>query len=174
MDSTADTFSGKRVMPKQNRATSRQDYGTPPVFLQAVVDLLGIASFDIDLAASGDNAVTQPYYTEADNSLVQPWRVGDGWNWLNPPFGNIRPWVEKAVCEAIYCGAKTAVLIPASVGSNWWYDWVDGSAYVHFLNGRLTFVGEATCYPKDCALLLYAPFLCGGSNIWSWNRGNHE
>lgn len=157
-------------MPQQKPGRSKQDYGTPPEFLVAVRKMLGVAEFDIDLAASPINAVVDAYYTETDNALVQPWKLGTGWNWLNPPFANIKPWVEKAACETIQFGVKTAMLLPASVGSNWWSDWVDGIAYVHFLNGRLTFVGQPTCCPKDCALLLYAPFVKGGSNIWAWNR----
>jgi hypothetical protein len=56
------------------------------------------------------------------------------------------------------------------VGSNWWRDNVDGKADVLFLNGRITFVGHNAPYPKDCAILLYAPFLNGNYSVWSWNN----
>ena len=47
------------------------------------------------------------------------------------------------------------MLVPAGVGSNWWKAWVHHKAYVFLLNGRITFVGQPTCYPKDCCLLYY-------------------
>lgn len=157
-------------MPQQKPHRSKQDYGTPPEFLTAVRDLLGIVEFDFDLAASDTNAVCPQYYTEADDSLIQPWKVGIGWNWLNPPFSKIRPWVKKAVDETVGHGAKTAMLVPASVGSTWWHDWVHGFAYVHFLAPRLVFVGETASYPKDLALLLYQPPTIGwgGYSTWGW------
>ena len=82
---------------------------------------------------------------------------------------NISPWAEKAWTEA-QNGAHVAMLVPASTGSNWWRTHVDGKAYITFLNGRVTFVGHSSPYPKDLALLLYAPFLSGGSTVWRWRE----
>ena len=157
-------------MPQQKPGRSKQDYGTPPEFLNAVRRLLGIVEFDFDLAASDKNAVCPQYYTEKDDSLIQPWKVGNGWNWLNPPFAHMYPWVGKSAHAVNLEQAKTAVLVPAGVGSKWWAECVDGIAYVHLLKGRLTFVGETTPYPKDCALLLYAPHVRGGYNVWDWRN----
>lgn len=164
------TIVSGKMMPAQKPGRSKQDYGTPPEFLKAVRKLLTINEFDIDLAANDTNPVCLPYYTEAHDSLAPStaWRVGDGWNWLNPPFAHMYPWVGRAAHEVNFSGAKTAMLVPAGVGSKWWAECVDGIAYVHLLKGRLTFVGETMPYPKDCALLLYAPFVRGGYNVWDW------
>lgn len=97
---------------------------------------------------------------------MQSW-VFDGWNWLNPPFGDLRPWVQKAYQES-RLGARTSMLVPAGVGSNWWRDWVHGKARVLLLNGRITFVGHKQPYPKDCALLLYEPNVIPGYEVWAW------
>lgn len=158
------------AMPKQNPGRSKQDYGTPLEFLAAVKRRLCITDFSADLAASEGNAVAAIYYTVEDDSLKSShkWDFG-GWSWLNPPFSNIAPWVEKASKEAMQ-GANIAMLVPASVGSNWWRDWVEPYAYQSFLNGRLTFVGETTPYPKDCALLLYTPWGFTGHEVWNWGR----
>jgi phage N-6-adenine-methyltransferase len=157
--------------PKQRPFRSRQDYGTPPELLAAVKAYLRIAEFDCDLAASPSNAVCARYFTEADNALVQPWKQGDGYNWLNPPFATIGPWVERAWWQLCASRAQTVMLVPAAVGSNWWRDWVDDNAYVKFLNPRLTFVGCKDPYPKDCALLVYERrvFEDGPSyEVWTW------
>lgn len=153
-------------MPKQKPGRSRQDYGTPPELLYALKKRLHIHEFSIDLAASPENAVASQYYTEADDALVQDW-VFNGWAWLNPPFGDIEPWVAKAANEAEK-GANIVMLVPASVGSNWWSAYVEHYSYQLFLNPRLTFVGETTPYPKDCALLLYTPLGLTGNECWRW------
>jgi DNA (cytosine-5)-methyltransferase 1 len=159
-------------MPRQKPGRSKQDYQTPPEFIAAVKRKLRIREFDIDLAASAENAQAESYIDEEINSL-NPYIYWDeynegGWSWLNPPFSNIRPWVEKAMLST----SKIAVLVPASVGSNWWREYVHEVATVLFLNGRLTFVGASAPCPKDCALLLYN---AGPSAdlyyIWEWQKG---
>lgn len=146
-----------------NKHASRQDWCTPPEFLAAVQRRFG--RIIIDLACTDENAVVRPGLTD---SLVYPWEQiqtpGETLCWLNPPFRDITPWVMKA-SEA---GVRIAVLIPASVGSNWWRDHVHGIAQVHFLNGRITFVGATDAYPRDCALLLYGPGFEADYHVWSW------
>lgn len=152
---------------KFNNGRSKQDYGTPPEFLSKVYRRLGIHGFDWDLAASPENSVAPFLFTEEDNSLIQDWDECYGWLWLNPPFANIEPWVKKASeCKE----SKIALLVPASVGANWWRDYVHNKAHVLFLNGRLTFVGETQPYPKDCALLIYTPYVKGGYEVWNWRE----
>lgn len=153
-------------MPKQKPGKSEQVVCTPPEFLKALKHRLAIDEFIIDLAADEMNTVAASYYDEADDSLTLSWAF-DGWGFCNPPYSHIEPWVKKAYEEA-QTGAKVAMLLPASVGSNWWANWVIGKAYVTFLNGRITFIGHKSPYPKDLVVLLYAPFLDGGSCVWSW------
>lgn len=156
------------TMPLQRPATSEQVVATPPLFLEALKVRLGIEDFAWDLAALADNTVApRGFYSPEENSLDQPWHLHAGWLWLNPPFSDITPWVQKAWDESRQ-GATIAVLVPASTGANWWSHHVLGKAYVTFLNGRLTFVGHTAPYPKDLALLLYAPFLEGGACWWRW------
>lgn len=153
-------------MPKQNRGQSKQDYGTPPELISAVLKKVGIPEFDIDLAASEDNTVAQMYFDEQTNSLVQDWH-NFGWAWLNPPFQDITPWVRKAEEES-RLGAKICMLVPASVGSNWWAQYVDHRAHVLLMNGRVQFVGASDPYVKDCAILVYTKWVRGGQQIWKW------
>jgi len=154
--------------PTQKPSTSRQDYATPAEFINAVKGLLGITDFAIDLAADESNTVCEKYYTIEYDSLKRTgdWKA-DGWCWLNPPFGQCRTWVKKAYEES-QDGAGIAVLAPASVGSNWWRDWVHGKCHVLFVNGRIVFVGHTSPYPKDCALLLYSRSMAPAYSIWTW------
>ena len=157
-------------MPKQKPGKSKQDYGTPPELLAAVKNRLKISGFALDIAATpGVNSVAPLCFCECHLDALAPEQSWgrNGWSWLNPPYADIEPWVRKALDESEK-GAHIAMLVPASVGSNWWYNWVEPYAYINYLNGRLTFVGEKAPYPKDCALLLYTPWGCRGSETWSW------
>jgi phage N-6-adenine-methyltransferase len=162
----------KTRMPAQRPSRSRQDYRTPAEFLDAVRHRLRINHFACDLAAADDNAVAEKYYTEAMDALdpSNGWKVErGGWNWCNPPYADLAPWVQKAHEYSINTFTQTAMLVPASVGANWWRDWVHDKAHVLFLNGRISFDGIAP-YPKDCALLLYTPHTRGGYEIWNWRE----
>lgn len=181
------------MMPKQRPGKSRQDYQTPKELLFAIKKRLQIDEFEIDLAADDTNAVCTPYITEEMDSLVVDWPLTEGgWCWLNPPFGDIEPWVAKAA-NASQNGTQVVMLVPASVGANWWRTWVEPYAYVSFLNGRLCFIPDwetrmvwseelnefggselvrefksPPLYPKDCAVLLYSTWGFLGHEIWSW------
>lgn len=158
------------TMPAQKPHRSRQDYATPPEFMAAVKNLLGISKFDIDLAADDSNHKADVWLHEAMNSLSADWplimanRDMHGWAWLNPPFSNIEPWAQKC-WES---GIKIAFLVPAAVDSNWYRDWVDGKAYVFNLNGRISFDGVGP-YPKDCILAIYGTRFKGEA-VWNWRE----
>lgn len=159
-----------RQPPAQKPGRSKQDYETPDEFIYAVLQRYRIGSFDIDLAASAANAKASVYYTAEDNALVQPWKVGTGWNWLNPEFTNIRPWVAYAYQQMVRYGAQTLMLVPASVGCNWFRDYVDHKSFCHYLNNRITFVGAPNVYPKDCMLIEYSPYadIAARYDVWDW------
>src|ERR1051325_9876694 len=89
-----------RRMSPQPRRGGRQDWRTPEQLLRAVLWLLSVAAFTIDLAATPRNAVTRRFYTRATDALRRTWRVGQGWAWCNPPYANLAPWMAKAVREA--------------------------------------------------------------------------
>jgi phage N-6-adenine-methyltransferase len=152
------------VMPVQKPGRSKQDYSTPDEFIEAVKGLLGISYFDLDLAADESNSKGYRYINEEMDSLSVEWPRLDGWCWLNPPFANIEPWAKKCWTS----GIRAAFLVPASVGANWFRDWVDGKAYVFFLSPRLSFDGKDP-YPKDCILALYGTGMTG-YKCWDWRK----
>jgi phage N-6-adenine-methyltransferase len=169
-------------MPKQKPGCSKQDYGTPPELLHVVRNRLHIKDFDLDIAATKENAVCPYYYSleEGKDAFLNSWQTPEpesGWAWLNPPFGSIKRWIQKAVTEASE-GANIIMLIPASVGAKWWAEYVEPHAYVCFLQGRISFIPTGVegwiheqgkfVYPKDCALLLYTPWGFKGNEVWNW------
>lgn len=75
----------------------------------------------LDAAASADNALCNRYITEEQNTLETPWAdylSNPGYVWLNPPYSDITPFVQKAADESKN-QIGTVMLVPAdtSVGS---------------------------------------------------------
>lgn len=160
------------VMPVQKPGKSEQVVCTPKNFLKAVKNRFYLKEgFAYDLAADADNTVAEQWFDEEADALVQDWHQIKGISWCNPPFGDLEPWVAKAVLEANK-GADLLMLLPASVGSNWWRSFVDSRSRVYFLNGRLTFVGHKSPYPKDLALVHYHRVFmeCPGYTVWNWRE----
>lgn len=155
-------------MPPQKPGKSEQTVCTPTEFLDALKHKLGIKEFSWDLAANKDNAVTHNYWDEEADSLIQEWHKVGGWQYCNPPYADIEPWVAKAYKESTL-GANVAMLLPSSTGANWWKSWVYGKCHIMFMNGRIKFVGHKHLYPKDLVVLLYSPF-AGGDEIWTWKE----
>jgi phage N-6-adenine-methyltransferase len=166
------------AMPAQRRGRSKQDYSTPDVFIAAVKRRLGIEAFECDLAADATNTKAPRYFSLATIDALDPkshWghAIGDGWGWLNPPFDRIDPWVERCAATASAGPTKIALLVPASVGANWFlrHVWRHPRAGVLFLNGRLAFIEgkPEELYPKDCMLVLYGSSFTG-CDVWTWRR----
>jgi phage N-6-adenine-methyltransferase len=153
------------TMPAQKPGQSEQCVGTPWEFINAVDDRFG--QFSWDLAASPVNAKCETYFTEEHNSLIQYWHKIQGNLWLNPPFGDIEPWAAKCCAES-KLGANIFMLVPASVGSNWYKDYVHNRAYVLALSPRVKFVGHAHAYPKDLMLVIYNAWGLVGFDTWRW------
>lgn len=152
-----------RTGPSINRGKSRQDYETPWEFIHAVELRLG--KITADLAASDTNHKAPFYYTIARNSLAQGWHELKGNLWLNPPFGVIGPWAKKCRQE-MDMGARVIMLTPASVGSNWYRDFIHKRALVLFPSPRIQFEGAEDPYPKDLMLSCFGwpvDFEC-----WRW------
>lgn len=159
-----------KKMPKQKPGKSKQDYGTPCPFLNAVKQVYGPIVWD--LAASDHNHKCDNYFTEKHNSLTRPWwaissQNPHGWLWLNPPFARIEPWAKKCYEES-QAGANIIMLTPASVGSNWFAKYCHDKCNVVFLRPRLTFEGAKDPYPKDCMLTIWQKNSTPGYSIWDW------
>lgn len=147
--------------PNSNPAVSdQQSYRTPPDFLAAVERRFD-ALFAFDLAATRTNAVAAGYFDHSagDDALARTWPTivdGDA-AWLNPPFNRAKDFARKA-SESPQC--RTLMLVPASVGTAWFAEYVHGRALVVFLRPRLVFLNaDGTPMPaginRDLMLCAY-------------------
>lgn len=161
-------------MPKQKPpGRSKQDYATPQSFIDALAVRYGGPCL-FDLAASHSNAKAPFFFTEEDDALSKDWtKLGDhpslggkGFVFLNPPFARIEPWACKLANECARLPRWTNMLVPASVGSNWFQQNVHGKLRFEPIP-RLTFVGETTPYPKDLGIVI-AGYGMTGYGFFDW------
>jgi hypothetical protein len=160
------------------RGQSKQDYGTPREFLDAVGRRFGAITFD--LAANATNAVAPAYFGPGsplnEDALDElAFWPNEGVLWLNPPFADIDPsarecatWTKRGAQPP---NARLLMLVPASVGSEWWHEHIRPNADVLFLSPRLTFVGTTDPYPKDLGLCIFDPMRKGLPKVqgrWRW------
>lgn len=153
-----------RNHPQQSAKPHVDDRALPPedfALLHARFD------FTLDAAAAEHNAKTPRFFTAESDGLSQPW---DGERvYCNPPYSNIRPWIEKAWREPT---ALVVMLLPANrTEQTWWQELIepkrdeDGSRLrVEFLKGRMRFikpgaesVGPNERPPFGCCLCIWVP-----------------
>ena len=132
---------------KPNR---REDWGTPPGLFNDLDEILG---FEIDLAATKENALCKEFVSPEQDflSIKSPERLTDGWAWCNPPYGKrgCGAWVKQ-----ILKMRKSVTLVPASVGTQWFAPVWDLASYVFFIRGRLRFVGAPGPAQFDSCLVI--------------------
>ena len=122
--------------------------------------------FTLDAAAAPHNAKLPNYYSEQNCGLSNSWR-GER-VYCNPPFSDIRPWIEKAWSESDHCPVIVMLLPANRTEQTWWQEGVEpyrdrhSILRVEFLPGRLRFLspGESTVKPNSrppfgCCLLIW-------------------
>jgi phage N-6-adenine-methyltransferase len=126
---------GAGEMINKGLFTSNTDnWGTPQEFFNKFNAMF---DFQLDVAASAENAKCARFFSKEDNGLVQEW---SNRNWMNPPYGReITEWVQKADEEAKK-GNLTVALLPARTDTKWFNDFCKHWHYI-FIRGRLKFGG---------------------------------
>lgn len=124
--------------------------------------------FTIDVAATAQNRKCGRYFSIEDNGLAQSWAREHVW--CNPPYSNIRPWVEKAWKEQPEAGLIVMLLPANRTEQAWWQECVEpfrdrlGSPLrTEFIKGRLRFIGPGAVGvgpnerpPFGCVLLVWS------------------
>lgn len=145
--------------PQQKRKDKVDDRCTPPELFGPLAERFG--GFTLDVAAAPHNAKCERFFTIEDDGLAQSWageRV-----WCNPPYSDIRPWVEKAWAEWCWLGPNRPELIVILLPANrteqaWWQDLVETerldplcSLRVEFLRCRQRFIrpGQTEVGPNE-------------------------
>ena len=135
----------------QGMMTSNSDEWTTPSALFRALDRR--FGFELDPAATAENALCPMYFTKEDSGLLKSWRP---WRtFVNPPYSAIRPWMRKCAQEAEKGCPLICALIPARTDTFWWHEYVMTADLIHFLKGRLKFGDGAGSAPFPSALAFW-------------------
>lgn len=142
------------INEQKRKNATKDDWETPQDFFDK---LNAVFDFGIDLAASAENAKCSWYTTDFfafDKRLLKQYpRM---WCWCNPPYSRQEGGIEVWVREVEERCTNAVMLIPASVGSQYWHDSVWTLAdYVCLLRGRINFSESKQSPMFDSALVIF-------------------
>lgn len=91
--------------------------------------------FTLDPCAVAENAKCEKFFSPEDDGLLQDW--GGYTIFCNPPFSQMKRWVEKCSLEAGKENTKVVMLIPARTDTSYFHDYIYHKAEIRFIRGRL-------------------------------------
>lgn len=110
--------------------------------------------FDLDPCCRIETAKAPKFFTKKENGLCQSWH---GRVFLNPPYSNPKPWLEKANAETRFGNAYIVIaLLPVRTDTKWFHDTVLGHSEIRFIKGRIKWIGwkgTPIPNPKDPSML---------------------
>lgn len=123
--------------------------------------------FTLDAAASHDNHLCERYFTLEEDGLQQSW--GQERVWCNPPYSDMRSWVDKAWFEFSLSCPLIVMLAPANrTEQRWWQEAIEPARdrgdmlTTEFLPRRINFGSKdnlgawsASSAPFGCVLLIW-------------------
>lgn len=98
--------------------------------------------FELDAAATDENALCKKYFTVKDDALIQDWSMYKT-VWMNPPYGRILGKFVKKAYEESTKGIIVVCLIPSRTDTKYFHDYCLKYGKIEFLKGRLKFVNRA-------------------------------
>lgn len=148
---------GNRYAGSKTPDVVRDLWATDREVIEFMEDRYG--AYDLDAAASKENAVCEKFYDEKTDCLKRWWGKGKH-VWLNPPYSSPDPFVKKAI-EQMEHGNQIDMLLPADPSTAWFAEarrnaaeviWIEGDLYEideveYCRSGRLSFISGLTGEP---------------------------
>lgn len=130
-----------------------RDLWQTPKWLFNYFDRLA-GGFEIDAAASKENALCETFWTEQDDALSFDWPK-KAKIWLNPPYSKPIPWVEHVVSQVQMHRCHVYMILPDDVSTAWFRHAIDHAAEAYMLvhngergsaerSGRVRFINALT------------------------------
>lgn len=89
----------------------------------------------------------------SENGLLREWKSPC---FVNPPYSDIYPWMEKASLEA-EAGKTVVLLVPARTCTRWWHQFALKASEIRFIRGRLKFGTATTGAPFPSCIVVFRP-----------------
>ncbi len=122
----------------RSKAGSKQDYATPWWLYKWIDTTWG--PFILDAAATAENKKCEQYYNVEVDGLCAPWVDG---TFINPPWGDITPWVRRADAVGTSKDKRVALLLPSNGMTSLWYRTVAANCATKILAPRIDYGGGA-------------------------------
>ena len=87
------------------------------------------------------------------NGLLREW---NGPCFVNPPYSDIEPWMEKAMLESQQ-GKTVVLLVPSRTCTKWWHNFAMRASEIRFIRGRLKFGNAKTNAPFPSCVVIFKP-----------------
>ncbi len=132
-------------------SSSQTEYETPDDFFECWNRRF---KFTMDVCATQNNTKCETYITPEMDALTQTW---DGKTcWMNPPYGReIGKWVKKACDEWEQGDCTVVALLPSRTDTKWWHEYIMDACEVHFVVGRIKFLGGEHPAPFPSAVVVW-------------------
>jgi hypothetical protein len=124
------------------KSARRQNWTTPHSLFDKLHEEF---QFTLDGASDSTNGLLDKSATVREPQFWLGERV-----FCNPPWSDIRPYVEQAALADL-----AVLLVPARCNSRWFHRALELGAEVRFFLGRPRFGGASSNSPVDCVLLIF-------------------
>ena len=112
------------------------EWETPPEVFEPLNEEF---NFELDVAATEQNAKCPRFFTREQDGLKQDWKANAVW--CNPPYSQVSKWVKKAYEEVRKGNAKKVVmLVFAKTDTRWFHEYIYHKAEIRFIKGRVKFL----------------------------------
>lgn len=131
-------------MKMNQKGHTNDDFCTPVYIFRQLDDIF---HFNMDVAATENNALCQDFYTKADNALIHPWI---GRCFCNPPFSLKAEFIKKGVEELTkgYLAICVMILPLNCMDTKVWHEYIEGKFHYEILKGRIAFIDPETLSPR--------------------------
>uniref|UniRef100_A0AAU6PXL5 DNA adenine methyltransferase n=1 Tax=Escherichia phage ETEP102 TaxID=3117680 RepID=A0AAU6PXL5_9CAUD len=136
-----DTFyhvTGKRYAGSKTPDAVRDLWATDRELISWMESRYG--KYDIDAAASANNAVCEKFYSEQLNCL-KIWWGRNKHIWLNPPYSHPDPFVKKAI-EQMEHGNQIDMLLPGDNSTAWFAEARRNAAEIIWIEAEITEIDQ--------------------------------
>lgn len=132
-------------------SSGRDEYQTPPALFRALDDEF---MFDLDLAATEENALCHPYCSEpcygSESNCGCGLHAGltDRRIFCNPPYSDLRPWAARF--GELGLENMVAAILPVDPTTRWWATMIETVHELRFTGRRVNFVHAPGCHCDAC------------------------
>jgi len=144
--------------PYLPRTPKSVEWGTPSVIFEP---LDAEFHFNLDAAASPENAKCDAYWTEAEDGSAQSWRGYDP-VFINPPYDvkSLEKFVAKALYEQKNNGITSVLVLPVKTDQHWFHMlWGEfqrdpGAIEFRWVKGRVKYEGAKDSAPYPTVIVV--------------------